>query len=144
MTELGLTEEPGPCQAGRVGRDLEHDIKALADRARGDRGFPVELYGALCNAEWRHVDGTDWAGRTWRTVASVIADLRGCGEDYLDFYCSGGEGEITGRVAAAMEALGWHGHGHGARLRKIDLATGTVEILGDDGEWAVESRGVAD
>jgi transposase InsO family protein len=144
VTELGLAEDGKWRQAGRVGRDLEHDVKALADRARGDRGFSVELYGALCNAEWRHADGTDWAGGTWRYVAGVVADLRGCGEDYLDFYCSGGEGEITGRVAAAMEALGWHGHGDGARLRKIDFAMGTVEVLGDDGEWAVESRGVAD
>jgi hypothetical protein len=127
-----------------VRRDLEHDIKALADRARGDRGFAVELYGALCNASWRHDDGTDWPGGTWRAVAGVVADLRGRGEDYLDLYCSGGEGEITGRVAAAMDALGWHGDGHGARLRKTDFATGTVEVLGDDGEWAVESHGITD
>ncbi len=124
-----------------VGRDLEHDIKALAERVRADRALAIELYGGLCNGSWRHDDGTNWLGGTWRAVAGVVADLRGRGEDYLDFYCSGGEGEITRRVAAAMDALGWHGEGHGARLRKVDFATGIVEVLGDDGGWAVESRG---
>jgi hypothetical protein len=92
-----------------VGRGLEHDIKALANRARSDREFAVELYGALCNASWHHEDGADWPGATWRSVADLVACLRGCGENYLDFYCSGGEGEITDRVAAAMAALGWRG-----------------------------------
>jgi hypothetical protein len=124
-----------------VGRDLEHDLKSLADRAGSDPGFAVELYGALCNASWHHDDGTEWPGGTWRCVAALVADLRGYGENYLDFYCSGGEGEITERVTAAMDALGWHGVGHGVRLRKIDLRTGTVEVLGDDGEWIVETHG---
>jgi hypothetical protein len=127
-----------------VERDLEHDLKALADRARGDRGFAVELYGALCNASKRHDDGTDWPGATWRAVAGMVADLRGRGEDYLDFCCSGGEGEVTARVAGAMAAIGWHGDGHGVRLHKTDFATGITEVLGDDGEWAVESGGTSD
>ena len=122
-----------------VGRDLEHDIQALAERARSDRGFAVELYGALCNASWHHGDGTEWPGGTWRAVADVVAHLRGCGENYLDFYCSGGEGEISDRVTAAMEMLGWQGVGHGARLRRTDFRTGTTEVLGDDGEWTVET-----
>jgi hypothetical protein len=122
-------------------RDLEHDIKALADTARSDREFAVELYGALCNASWRHDDGMEWPGGTWRYVADVVAHLRGRGEDYLDFYCSGGEGEITHCVAAAMDTLGWRGVGHGVRLHKIDFATRTVEVLGDDGQWTAEARG---
>ena len=122
-------------------RDLEHDLTSLADRARSDRGFAVELYGALCNADWRHDDGTEWRGGTWRYVGQLVADLRGRGEDDLDFYCSGGEGEITDRVAEAMAALGWYGVGHGARLRAVDLISGRVEILDDNGEWVVESVG---
>jgi hypothetical protein len=120
-----------------VARDLEDDLKAIAERTRNDHGFAVELYGALCNASWRHDDGSDWSG-TWRYAAGMVADLRGCGEDYLDFYCSGGEGEITERVATAMAELGWRGVGHGVRLRKIDFRTGRSEVLGDDGEWVVE------
>jgi hypothetical protein len=81
-TELPQAEHCGKLVG--VARDVEHDIKALADRARSDREFAVELYGALCNASWRHDDGADWPGGTWRHVAGVVADLRGCGEDYLD------------------------------------------------------------
>jgi hypothetical protein len=74
----------------------------------------------------------------------LIADLRGRGECYLDYYASGGEGEITDRVAQAMAPIGWHGVGHGARLRKIDFCSGRVEVLSDDGQWVVEREGVED
>lgn len=59
----------------------------------------------------------------------------------MDLYCSGGEGEITERVAEAMARIGWRGIGHGVRLRVIDPVSGKVEVLGDDGEWVVERRG---
>ena len=120
-----------------MARDLEHDLKALADRAREDRDFAGELYAGLCNADWTHDDGTEWSG-SWRYAAGVVAHLRGRGEDYLDFYCAGGEGEITDRVADALAHLGWHGVGHGASLRLIDFSTGEVKVLGDDGEWVTE------
>lgn len=120
-----------------VARELEDDLQALAARARDDHDFAVELYGALCNADWRHDDGTEWSG-SWRYAGGVVAELRDLGEDYLDFYCSGGEGEITERVAEAMGALGWRGVGHGVQLQKIDMRTGAVEVLGEDGEWVVE------
>jgi hypothetical protein len=117
-----------------VERDLEQDIKALANRARGDREFAVELYGALCKAEWRHDDCTEWPGDTWRYVADVVADLRGRGKSYEDFYCSGGEGEITERVAEAMSAIGWGGVGHGMRLREINPVS-------DKSAWAAAHPG---
>ena len=116
-------------------RDLEHDIKALAARARAERDFAVELYCALCNAEWRHEDGSSWPGGTWRDVADEVAHLRGRGEHYLDFYLSGCEGTISDRIADAMAGLGWHGVGHGKRLYKVDLRTGETHVLDDDGQW---------
>jgi hypothetical protein len=123
-------------------RELEHDIKALTDRARNDRQFAIELYSGLCNADWRHDDGTTWPGGTWRHVGAVVAHLRGLDEGYLDFYCSGGEGEITDRVREAMAALGWRGVGHGAPPLIIDVASGTVEVQDEDGQWVVEKHTV--
>jgi hypothetical protein len=120
-----------------VERDLEHDLKALADRALLDYDFAVELYGALCNADWEHDDGTEWHA-TWRYAAGVVADLRGCGEFYLDFYCFGGEGQISDRVADAMAELGWHGVGHGAQLRKFNPRTAESWVLSADGEWVAD------
>jgi hypothetical protein len=98
-------------------RTLEHDLSALAVRARDDDTFADELYCALCNADWIHDDGTEWSG-SWRYAAGVVAELRDRDEDYLAFYCSssGAEGTISDRVAEAMAALGWHGTGHGAHL----------------------------
>lgn len=120
--------------------DHGHDIKALAEPIRADRGFAVELYGALCNSDWRHDVGTDWRC-TWRYAAEVVPNLRDCGENYLDFYCSGGEGRITERVAEEMAALGWRGVGHGVRLRVVDPVSGKTEVLGDAGKWALERPG---
>jgi hypothetical protein len=115
------------------GRNLEHDIKPLAERAREEPGFAEELYAGLCNADWSHDDGATWHG-SWRYAADVVAHLRGRSESYLDFYCGGGEGEIIERVAAAMAALGWRGIGHGAPLRMVDVATGESKVF-IDGEW---------
>jgi hypothetical protein len=116
-------------------RDLERDLRALAGRAGRDDAFADELYCALCNADWVHDDGTEWRG-SWRHAGGVVAELRGKGEGYLDFYCSpsGAEGTISERVGAAMAALGWHGTGHGAPLRRIDFATGESKVF-VDGDW---------
>jgi hypothetical protein len=40
-----------------------------------------------------------------------------------------------------MPPLGWRGLGlgPGSRLAKIDMTTGTVEVLGDDGQWVVQT-----
>ncbi|MGH2916125.1 MAG: hypothetical protein ACRDMX_14180 [Solirubrobacteraceae bacterium] len=114
---------------------LESDLVALVGRLRGDDAFADELYCALCNAEWRHDDGSEWSG-SWRHAAGLVADLRELGEGYLDFYCSarGAEGMISERIAAAMAELGWHGVGHGSQLGLIDLGTGERKVW-IDGDW---------
>lgn len=64
------------------------------------------LYDALCNTLWRHgATGTPWRC-SWRAAGGIVADLRGEG-DYLDWYCSMGEGVVDERVLAEIEALGW-------------------------------------
>ena len=106
-------------------RDLEEDLRALAPQARDDDAFADEvLLRALqrrLGPRWTALSGT--ARR--RYAAGVVADLRGQGECYLDFYCSpsGAEETISERVAEALVALGWHGTGHGAPLRLIDFRT---------------------
>lgn len=117
---------------GDTSRDLENDLRALADQARDDDAFADELYCALCNADWVYNEGAEWTG-SWRHAAGVVAELRGKCEDYLDFYCSpsGAEGTISKRVGATMAALGWRGTGHGAPLRLIDFHTGESKILVD-------------
>jgi hypothetical protein len=107
---------------------LEFDLQALSPRLRADDAFAVEVYCALCNSDWRHADGTEWHG-SWRYSAGLVATLRGRGEDYIDFYCSGnrgpGEGTISERVAEALAALGWTGTGYGIeRLYGVGFSKG--------------------
>lgn len=117
-------------------RNLEFDLQALSARLRADDAFATEMYCALCNVDWRHIDGTTWHG-SWRYSAGLVATLRGRGEDYLDYYCSGiptrSEGTISERIAAAMAELGWTGTAHGSdELYTYDFQNGRTEALGDD------------
>ena len=98
-------------------RDFEADLPGLfAERVKADAAggmfahehtFAVRLYGSLCNVEWRHVNGTRYSC-SWRYAGSIVSRLVG-GADYLDFYCSGHEGEIDDDVADALAGLGWSG-----------------------------------
>jgi hypothetical protein len=89
--------------------DLERALR-LSRRMRdlvSSELFATLLYGALCNTTWRHkATGTPWHC-SWRYAGGVVADLRGEGGDYLDWYCSGGEGLVDDQVIAEIEALGW-------------------------------------
>lgn len=75
---------------------------------RDHRPFAKAVYAALCNVEWMHEDGTRFA-TTWRMAGQIVADLRGLGEDYLDFYCGGNEGTIAQSVAVGLAPFGWTG-----------------------------------
>jgi hypothetical protein len=88
--------------------DLERDLglsPRIRDLVRSEL-FATLLYGALCNTTWRHkATGTLWHC-SWRHAGGVVADLR-CEGDYLDWYCSMGEGLVDDQVLAEIEALGW-------------------------------------
>lgn len=89
--------------------DLERDLhlsRHIRHLVGGSELFATLLYGALCNTTWRHkATGTLWSC-SWRHAGGVVADLRGEG-DYLDWYCSTGEGLVDDQVLAEIEALGW-------------------------------------
>ncbi|HJU20578.1 MAG TPA: hypothetical protein VJ770_29365 [Stellaceae bacterium] len=111
---LFLIDEPEadlvPVSAGpeTARPDLERDL-GLSPRIRGlvrSELFATLLYGALCNTTWRHkATGTLWHC-SWRYAGDVVAGLR-CQGDYLDWYCSMGEGLVDEQVLAEIEALGW-------------------------------------
>lgn len=93
--------------------DFEDDLYTLRDRLRTDSAFAQECYAALCNMQWRKIDKPDIVyGCSWRYAGGLIAGIRGRGENYLDWYCSGigggtPEGAITDRVREALHSLGW-------------------------------------
>ena len=110
---LPFLDEPGadgpaaPAQAA-PSPDLERDLGASARiRAlvRSDL-FATLLYAALCNTRWRHVaTGTPWSC-SWRHAGGIVATVRGEG-NYLDWYCSQGEGLVDEQVLTEIQALGW-------------------------------------
>jgi hypothetical protein len=71
-----------------------------------DHAAAVRLYRALCNQAWAGPDGRVLTV-SWRTAGGIVADARGKGQDYLDFYCSGGEGEVASDVQFLLDVLGW-------------------------------------
>jgi len=44
---------------------------------------------------------------SWRYAGGIIAEIRNQGEDYMDFFCSSGEGIIDLEFAKDMKQLGW-------------------------------------
>jgi hypothetical protein len=68
--------------------------------------FATVLYSALCNTTWLHkATGTPWHC-SWRSAGGLVANLR-CEGNYLDWYCSMGEGLVDEQVLDEIGALGW-------------------------------------
>lgn len=96
--------------------NLEAIDEALRPLALNDE-TAVEVYGALCNVAWVPLDheatvygearGEGTMTWSWRAAGGYVAELRDKGENYLDFYCSGGEGAVSEAVREAMASVGY-------------------------------------
>ena len=71
-------------------------VPKMQDKKTGLR-YASNLWCSIANVTWHGPDDTEWYGATLRHSASVIAELRDRGENYLDFYCCdcgpGGSGD---------------------------------------------------
>jgi hypothetical protein len=113
-------------------KDLEEDFKAnpvLMQKIQ-DKQYAQNVYAALCNMRWQPADvlpilKDEYWSCSWRSAGGIVADLRGGGEDYMDYYCSGigdglgngdadrtrgyvAEGFVTDEIREDFAALGWH------------------------------------
>jgi hypothetical protein len=111
-------------------RDLEEDIKndAIIMAKLQNATYAQNVYCAMCNMRWQpqevwSVLRDDYWSCSWRSAGGIVADLRNCNEDYMDWYCSGiigeeldandsrfeyvSEGEVTDEVLADFTRLGW-------------------------------------
>ena len=111
--------------------DLEEDMNSsvwFVTKVRDSRVYAQNLYAALCNMQWQRREVMPilkeqlWSC-SWRAAGGVVAGLRDCGEDYMDWYCSGirggvtydseppegyvGEGIVTEEIAHDLGLLGW-------------------------------------
>lgn len=90
-------------------RDFEKDLLLLKDKVVDDR-YAHFLYAALCNTEFQQKDVVNNIyDCSWRHAGHLIAELRGKGETYIDWYCDGDEGYICSEVWHDLFNIGWAG-----------------------------------
>jgi hypothetical protein len=118
-------------------KDIYRDDEIL-NKIRTRDDYAQNLYAAWCNMQWcpkelwptlRQDPDKDLWSASWRGAGGIVADIRNCGEDYMDYYCSGmggvatydlkegeefmarmkyvPEGTITDEIATDLDRLGW-------------------------------------
>lgn len=95
----------------RTGESFYQALSKFRDRVQDDE-FAKDLYMALCNRRWKNVETGEVYSCTWRYAGGLVAELRGKGENYMAFYCSGGgaEGRVSEAIEQALGRLGWTSH----------------------------------
>jgi len=80
--------------------NLEYDLRStkwICDRAKSNKTYAQNLYAAMCNQDWQRnavwplLKGETWSC-SWRYAGGIVADMCESG-DYIDWYCSGIQGE---------------------------------------------------
>lgn len=107
-----------------LGEDMAKDDIVIAYLGNVDTA--KLFYRSLCNMQWekinslpederiieklKGIDSNLWSC-SWRYAGGVIADIRNANyntkEDYMDFYCSGNEGDVADVVKECFERMGW-------------------------------------
>jgi len=72
-----------------------------------DDKFAKSLYASLCNTPWMNKKTGEIYTCSWRYAGGFVAKLREKDEDYMDFYCSGGEGNVNRQVYKELNKLGY-------------------------------------
>jgi hypothetical protein len=109
--------------------NLEYDLRStkwICDKTKSTKTYAQNLYAALCNQDWQRNDvwpllkDQRWTC-SWRYAGGIIADMREEG-DYIDWYCSGIQGEpdedwvdlghvpegtVTDEIRKDLFKLGW-------------------------------------
>jgi hypothetical protein len=76
------------------------DAEWFRNKVKSSKSYAQNLYAAMCNNEfqkqetWEVLSDSRWSC-SWRASGGVVATLRDCGEDYMDYYCSGMGGFAT-------------------------------------------------
>ena len=86
--------------------EFESDINNLYQKLLND-DYAKDLYRALCNMRWKKRGFTELYSCSWRYAGGLIATIRNKGEDYMNFYLSGYEGNVTDEIRDDLKRLGW-------------------------------------
>ena len=119
----------------RLKHDLERDFRnspELMQKIQKEY-YAQNLYAAMCNMRWQKIEvipilKDEYWSASWRGAGGIVADLRNCGEDYIDWYCSGmggvafsydndedwmaekryvPEGTVTEEIEYDLRQIGW-------------------------------------
>lgn len=90
--------------------------------------YAQHLYAGLCNNIFIK-DDKEWSC-SWRSAGAIIADIRRCGEQYIDWYCSGitnrkdlmREGCVSDQVRQDIYNLGW-------KIKPFDCEESLIENI---------------
>lgn len=95
--------------------NLDFDLlqsEYIAEKCK-NKIYAQHLYAALCNNTF--VKNGHTYSCSWRMSGGIVADLRNCGESYIDWYCSGitdnpelmNEGCVSNEIREDLLSLGW-------------------------------------
>lgn len=109
--------------------NMEYDLRStkwICDKAKSNKRYAQNLYAAMCNMQfvkndvWPLLKGQRWSA-SWRSAGGIVSNMREEG-DYMDWYCSGiqgepdadwidlghvSEGTVTDEVREDLFKLGW-------------------------------------
>lgn len=71
-----------------------------------DIEFANKVYANLCNLVWYDYINDECISFSWRGSGGFVASIRSIGEDYMDFYCSGNEGDVDGEIESIFNENG--------------------------------------
>lgn len=97
--------KPPPAPKGSIA-DRISSSEVVKSYAKTEQGAQ-DLYAALAGNSWSDGVGNRQSF-TWAEAASLVAEARGMGEIYSDFFLSGGEGFVTGKCRVTLAKAGLH------------------------------------
>lgn len=88
--------------------DFETQVKKqLAYKFQNDE-YATNFYRAISNMRWKRLnDKNNIFKCSWRFAGGLVARIRNKDETYIDFYCSGNEGNIDNEIKKDLNQLGW-------------------------------------
>ena len=79
----------------------------FSQRLKEDDLFAKQFYASLCNTIWFNESTNDLYSCSWRYAGGFIAKIRNKDETYMEFYCSGNEGNYHEEVYKELAKLGY-------------------------------------
>ena len=82
--------------------------RLLEHKQMEDYDFAKKIYANLCNLVWYDYVNDEAISHSWRDAGGFVASIRNesfdLSEGYMDFYCSGEEGEVDEEIEKLFES----------------------------------------